>query len=173
MCSISTFHVKPIFQHVLWLEYMYERAASSRWNLNLQDPTCPLDWCSNRLSYRDSSAGCSLVPRLLQGGSCVIGLGTVLSWLGRITHAYYQDKAKHLNRRHIIQTMYMYVRSLRPVSYHRDYETEARELRQQKTELELQLPSLCIPDPDISGELSSPYSRLLCTLSHVRGNTCA
>ena len=37
-------------------------------------------------------------------------------------------------------------------SCHRDYENEARELQQQKIELELQFPTLCVPDPDLSGD---------------------
>ncbi|CAI7994854.1 DCC-interacting protein 13-alpha [Geodia barretti] len=35
-------------------------------------------------------------------------------------------------------------------SYHSEHENEVRELQQQKTELELQFPTLCVPDPDLS-----------------------
>ena len=38
-----------------------------------------------------------------------------------------------------------------PTRYHREFENEVRELQQQKTELELQFPSLCLPDPDLAG----------------------
>ena len=42
-------------------------------------------------------------------------------------------------------------------SYHKDYEKEVRELNQQKMELELQFPSLCLPDPDLSGRVRVKY----------------
>ena len=42
-------------------------------------------------------------------------------------------------------------------SYHKDYEKEVRELNQQKMELELQFPSLCLPDPDLSGMVNVKY----------------
>jgi DCC-interacting protein 13 alpha len=35
-------------------------------------------------------------------------------------------------------------------SYHSEHENEVRELQQQKTELELQFPTLCVPDPDLA-----------------------
>ena len=40
-------------------------------------------------------------------------------------------------------------------SYHSDHENGARDLQQQKTELELQFPTLCLPDPDLAGLYTS------------------
>ena len=37
------------------------------------------------------------------------------------------------------------------LSYHGDHESEVKELQRQKTELELQFPVLCVPDPDLAG----------------------
>ena len=37
------------------------------------------------------------------------------------------------------------------LSYHGDHESEVKELQKQKTELELQFPVLCVPDPDLAG----------------------
>jgi hypothetical protein len=49
-------------------------------------------------------------------------------------------------------------------SYHSEHENEVRELQQQKTELELQFPTLCVPDPDLAGDSIPILSLTVCVV---------